>query len=75
MVNFKLFQGDNGTSTPKYLAESTNFDNLKTHISRILREHDRSCELEEAIEGLKERGYYVIGWSSTILTIEEEEKE
>lgn len=74
MVNFKLFQGDNGTTTPKLVAESGNFADLKPHIEKILRNHDRLCELNDAIEGLQNRGYYVVGWSSTMLTIEEEEK-
>ena len=72
MANFKLFEQRDGSSIPRLVAEEHKFSHLRPHINRILNDHDRTCELDEALEGLEARGYYVIGWSSRILTVEED---
>lgn len=71
MDKFKLFQQRSESEIPKLITSTADFSDIEHNVKSILNGHDRQSEYEEALESLKERGYYIIGWSSTMLTLEE----
>lgn len=71
MAKFKLYEkrGIDGSKT--LISEHGNMASVKKAVERKLDSHDRTCELSDSMDALTSRGYCCIGWSSTVLYLEE----